>query len=283
MPTGHGGGHFSGGSGGGSSGGHFGGGYSGGGRRRGVVLGRPVFIYSFGRRNYYIGEKKQSLINTIGLFLFIAIIILIAKVGNYFEAKDKVEIIKSDFVNYNAIIDDAKLDSNKIVTGSYVGREEKYDKWCVKYKFTYNGTEYNGYSFYVYTEEEINEFKNDGLQIAIGNVNVVGQPDSIEMTFEGKELKDDGEYVYYSSRVVSQKVWMIVSSCVIGGLLISEIVISSTSFKKYEKEDEGKTILIQEDNPSRTCAYCGSKMKDDATSCPYCGAGENTFKGKSDK
>lgn len=278
MPTGHGGGHFSGGGHSSGGGGHFEGG-SIGGRRRAIRLGRPVFIYTFGNRNYYIGEKRQSLLSSISLFIFIAIIILITKVSNYYEAKDKVEIIESDFITYNAIIDDAELDSNKIVTGKYVGREPKYGKWCIKYKFNYNGNEYDGYSFYVYTEEEVKVFATqENIQIAVGNVNSVGQPDSIEITFDGKTLEDDGEYVYYSSRIGSQMTWIIVLSSTIGGLLISTIVISLTSFKKYDKiEEENRTMVLEQDKNARYCAYCGSKMKEDATSCPYCGAGENTF------
>lgn len=277
MPTGNGGGHFGGGS-------HSGGGHSGGGhfesggfgsRRKGMRLGRPVFIYTFGSRRYYIGEKRNSLLSTLMLFLFIAIVVIISKVGNYFEAKDKVQIIENDFATYNAIIDDALQDASKIVEGTYVGRDFRYDKWCIKYKFAYNGRTYNGYSFYVYSADECTQIANqEEFQIAVGNLTSSGEPNSIEMNFRGKTLDDDGEYNYYSSRVGSQKTWIIISSVTAGGIIVSMIVISAISFKKDTQKDEDneRKIFENKKETGKYCAYCGSELGEDETSCPNCGA-----------
>lgn len=282
MPTGSGGGHFSGS--GSSGGGHFGGDNNmnyGGARRRGIRFGRPVFIYTFGSHNYYIGEKRASLLMTLTFFLFLSIVILVSNIGNYFEIKDKIQIIENDYINYTAIIEDAEQDSSKIVLGTFQGKEFKYGKWCIKYKFTYNEQEYQGYSFYVYSISEVNQMANQGgVQIAVGNSNALGEPDSIEMSFKNKTLTDDGEYNHCISDLNGSKMTVIIFGVIVGALLVCVVTISAISFKKDMQKEESQEQTVSNVGGAKYCSYCGSKMKEGEVSCPYCGAKENSFENR---
>lgn len=282
MPTGSGGGHFSGS--GSSGGGYFGGDNNmnyGGARRRGTRFGRPVFIYTFGSHNYYIGEKRASLLMTLIFFLFLSIVILVSNIGNYFEIKDKIQIIENDYINYTAIIEDAEQDASKIVLGTFQGKEFKYGKWCIKYKFTYNEQEYQGYSFYVYSISEVNQMANQGgVQIAVGNSNALGEPDSIEMSFKNKTLTDDGEYNHCISDLNGSKMTVIILGVIVGALLVCVVTISAISFKKDMQKEESQEQTVSNVGGAKYCSYCGSKMKEEEVSCPYCGAKENSFKNR---
>lgn len=293
MPTGTGGGHFSGG-GGHSGGGHFGGSgrsYSTSSARRGVRFGRPVFIYSIGRNDYYIGEKNRSLISGLFVFFVFAMFAFISTMGMFLTYKSDLSIIREDYAIYGEIISNAESNPERIVNGTYEGADysEKFGKWCIKYKFSYNGhNDLPGYSFYVYTNSEINEMRMSGtIQIAVGNLTNSGEYDSIELSFKGKKLTDDGEYNYTLKKQKGSMAGTAISGVVAGGLLVGTIVLSVTSLKKDETAQaevatnsaNGSAAVIEK--ARRYCSYCGSVINDNAISCPFCGAGENKFENKS--
>ena len=288
MPTGTGGGHFSGGGSHSSGGGHFSGGNGGFGghpARRGIRHGGPVFIYTIGGRDYYVGEKRRSLINMLAVFFVISIMAVVSCLGLRATYGEKVDIIKQDYINYQEIIVKAERDPSWIVEGVFVGQEysQNAGKWCIKYQFTINGKTSNGHSFYTYTKEEC-EAMPQNIQIAVGNITSTGEYDSIEMTFKDKALVDDGEYVYFIGKEKIMKQWSALVGGISGALLIGTVTLSILSFKKDEKENAEKTLAEGSVKPEtkkvKYCSYCGSEIKDDAKSCPYCGAGENKFSEK---
>ncbi len=292
MPTGSGGGHFSGG------GGRFGGGHFGGSGRsssttsakRGVRFGRPVFIYSIGRNSYYVGEKRRSLISGLFVFFMFAMFAFISTMGVFFNYKSDLDIIREDYARYGEIIRYAEEHPERIVNGAYESADYsvKLDKWCITYKFSYaDQNNLSGYSFYVYSNSEIAQMRSSGtIQIAVGNLTSEGQYDSIEMTFKNKQLTDDGEYNYALNKQKGYKVGMSISGVLAGGLLVGIIVLSVLSFKKDEtaqaevsaNSTNGETVVTEK--PQRYCSYCGSKINENASSCPFCGAGENKFEDK---
>lgn len=284
MPTGTGGGHFSGGDSGGSSGGHFSSdGHSFGGRgRRGMRHGRSVYLYSFGNRQYYVSNKSHRGLMFLSYLCFFGIFVFLVANSFFFGAKNDLQKIKDDYSYYGLIIENAENQPSKIVVGNYIGCQysDTAKKYCIKYTFSYNGTSHNGYSFYVYTKQECMAM-GETIQIAVGNITAEGEPDSIEMTFKGKTLEDDGEYVYTLNSYNKTKVFLISSGVVTGGLFAGIILLSALSFKKDEESEEKSDVI--EEKKVRRCSFCNSEIREGITSCPYCGAGENTFERKSPK
>ena len=291
MPSGGssgGGGHFSGG--GRAVGGHFG---SSGGSlnsRRAVRNGRPVFIYSFGSRSYYVGAKRNVLIQWLGILAIICIFACVALFGSFSDAGGGIAKIKTDFTKYNQMIEYAEEEGNEnyLVSGVVTSFEynEKYQKGFIRYYFLdENNNRVEGWSFYVYTYDELLEMKRTGsITLAVDSYPCTQSTDSIEVTYKTKSLNDDGEYVALLSSQKAYKKWTIASGTLAGAFVISVVVISILSFKKDVEEKEGTVAVdaqkIKPQQKTRYCSYCGSAMKEGETSCPYCGAGENKFESK---
>lgn len=267
---------------GGSAGGHSSGGSSFGGHSRsgtfvnskGTRSPRPMVF--FGGR-YYVPVKQSSVIRTlflIGFFiLFFAVMFLISS----FSMKAEINKIKVDQKYYVAMIQNAEQDSDylksAIVTDKFYN--EDYNKWYITYTLkTVNNEDLNGYTFSVYTLEEVNRFEiGQEIQVAVNSKIVTMQTDSIPLDYKDMPLEKDGQYVnaktgFVCFVIISSVLGVIsVALFVVGGILLAKKIQKNEQIKEKEENPN----LSEQENIVR-CKYCGSKLKESSVSCENCGA-----------
>ena len=304
MPTG-----FS--SGGGSShssgGGSFGGGFDGGfnnGRRPRGFYGPGVIIIN--NRPYRMG--KASIGYFVCMFLMV-IMFFVAfgggiMMGNASSAKKRIEY---DFIKYQDMIEYVENNpssaSERLVTGKVKSVEPGFGKFRVIYEFEYKSRTISGYSFYVYSEHDLDELDYEAgrtIMIVIDPSSLTQYgPDSIPLDFEEFDVEDDGEYAHANFN------FKVGVGMLVGGIIgiVGFIVLSNVIFKKCAKpvEENGSSNgnnnnsnnnnsnkdnhdddnNNNKDNNNSTsgqdddityCSYCGARIKKSDRKCPNCGA-----------
>ena len=270
MPSGsHGGSPGSHSSGGASFGGgsHSSGGRSSFGPRRGPNGGMTFFF--FGRT--YTGASG-ALAGALTFCLAFAAVISIAFGFLISSFNSQIKTVKTDYAYYQAMINRAKADpaltKTANVTDAFLGTG---GKWYITYK--YEAIE--GYTYSVYTMTEATSKVGKTTQIAINKATVDSTTDSITMDFDGRSYKNDGDYIAANQ---NKKITMGVCLSLYGIILIIVIgavvrFINNRNAKKIEeaakKEKERKE---EEAKAPHHCPYCRTKLTDDQTKGPNCGA-----------
>ncbi len=289
MPTG-----FS--SGGGSShssgGGNIGGGGFGGGRYPRGFFGPGVVIIN--NRPYRMG--KASIGYFINLILiFVLVIVAMAGGGMMANASSLKKTIKYEFIKYQDLIEfvenDREAAIDRIVEGQIKSIEPGYGKYRVIYEFDYQNYEgCNGYSFYVYTQEDLRELNyRVGAKIYLAiDPSIVNNdgPDSIPMDFEDFDVEDDGEYVEANFN------FKIGVGMLVGGIVGVVLLIIANHFilKKHAQpvedgknngnsgnndnnnNNDGNATGNSDEDEITYCSYCGARIKKGEQKCPNCGA-----------
>lgn len=273
MPSGShggGGGSHGGGFGGGS---HFGGGHRGSGSsRRGPT---PLRIWFFGHRYYVPAEKTSALRGLVSVFvilLFFGIISTFMLVS----ANNQIEQIEVDHTYYVKMINYATTHPDFQKTGKITDKfyNSNCKKWYLTYSLeTHDGRTLDGYTYSVYSDDEIDNFViGDDILIAVNSSTVTMQTDSITMDYINIPIENDGEYII-SQRARKTSLTLVVlffgASVVVAAVFI---VKTKKSMKLNELEKEQQASQIEHVQEVKRCKYCGSKQNPDDTKCPNCGA-----------
>lgn len=279
MPSGsHGGGggsHFSGGSsfgGGGFRGGSSGGG---GGRPRGPVR------FHIGHHYFIISEGRAGFLSFLIALMFMAIFLIVTLSTTLGVSDKAINKIKVDRAYYLDMIEYAELHNEYLVEGSVTGifYDADCDHWKFDYKIPYteNGTQkyLEGYTFYVYTTENIKNIRvNDVLTFAVDSNPITSNTDSINVDYKNIPLTDDGQYIKCingkkTSITIISIASVVVAGCIAGAILI---VIKSKQKQQAKVAEEKAKELAEEKRLNRRCPYCSGKLSPDDKKCPNCGA-----------
>lgn len=268
--------------GGGGGGSHHGGGFGGGGGHFGhgrptggiVFRPRPIRIWFFGH-HYYVPADKTSKLR--GLFTAFVVLLIFGFVAMFsmFNAKSQINIIQDDHDYYCNLVRYAILHPDFQKTGTITGRFENRNcrKWYLTYSLqTDNGQTLEGYSYSIYSNEEIFEFEiGDEIQLAVDAKIVTLSTDSINMDYLDIPIESDGEYVLANGLKKTSMILMIVLFCSSAASLVTGILRTKKEMKLNELEKEKASPSFVEDNAKR-CPYCGSKQSPEDNKCPNCGA-----------
>ena len=274
MPSGRGGGggsHFGGGSSGGGS--HFGGSSS----SRGYHRTRPMRFH-FGRRVYVISSGKSTLLYIFtGLIIFMYFVGIALMCSNY---KSQLRKIEADYNYYQDMVRYAEIHTSYQKEGriTQVSYNPKYDRYYYNYTIYTTMGLINGYTFCVYTEEDLKDIKVGTIvmfAMSDNGSNANPYTDSVPMDYIYTTLEDDGEYLYFIKQAKTNKTAGIVITCIATALLGTTIFLIF-KFKKLEGENSSETqIETPTSSPKEEtsyCSYCGAVLSSKNGSCPSCGA-----------
>ena len=234
---------------------------------------RPMNIWFFGR-HYHISAGNSSKVNAFVPYIFVCIFILFISVLFLITGNSQIEKIKVDREYYLDMIENALNDNDYIKDG--VITDKFYNEDCKKWYFTYEitthtGSTLEGYTYSVYSREEINQFHiGQHLEFAVNSKIVTLNTDSINMGYKDIPLENDGEFI----NARNMKAWSIVFVCITSALIVLFIVLTIKRIKKYAEES-----AFAEKNATNTttdedtyCRYCGSRIRKEYDKCEHCGA-----------
>lgn len=271
MPSGShsggGGSHFGGGS---SDGSHFGGGsHSGSGHSVGPM------IFMFGGRRYFVGGKARNIVSvlqTICVFVFIAIILSASTLSDSKQGIDKIE---EDYAYYQSMISYAEAHNEYIVTGKVTGKfyNDDCDKWYITYSIKIDETSnLKGYTFSVYTLDEVSAFQiGNSIDIAVDSVPITLETDSIPLDYKDMPLSRDGEYVDFVSAKTKSIVALVIEVLALIGS-IAGIVVVVLKNKQVVTDDKPESNTTSQTKEPTRCAYCGAIVDENENTCHSCGA-----------
>lgn len=273
MPSGsHGGGH------GGSHGGGFGGGggHFGHGRSTGGITfrPRPIRIWFFGH-HYYVPVEKTSTIRKLFIAFVLFLIFGFLAMFSMFNAQKQMNLIEDDHDYYCNLVRYAILHPDFQKTGKITGRFE--NRTCRKWYLTYslqtdNGQTLEGYTYSLYSNDEIFEFEiGSEIQLAVDTKVVTLSTDSINMDYLDIPIENDGEYVLANGLKKISMIFMIIMFCLSATCLGFGIFKMKKGMKLNELEKEKASSTFVEENVKR-CPYCGSKRNPEDSKCQNCGA-----------
>lgn len=277
---------------GGGGGSHFGGG--GGSRRGGSSCGnsarysRPMVFWFFGRR-YYLplgvsnavrGLLSAALIMAIAFFMFFC---------SLRDNKGKLGTIVYDHNRYISMIEYAKENPDYQKEGIITA--VRYNSYAKKYYFEYSipmvgyggyyyngqfytGNQLMGYTYSVYSAEEIKNFRIGQILIfAVDVIPVTTITDSINFGYEDIPLSADGEYV----QIKKQILLLSVVCAVLGAatLAVLGVAVFKAVKNAKEKQEVAENCATETDFKGEKvvrCAYCGSIMENGQGKCKNCGA-----------
>lgn len=276
MPSGsHGGGgggsHFGGGgsSFGGGGGSHFGGSYYHGPRRPGRAPIHFHFFY-FGGNRYYVANDDRSKIMGMIFSAIICLLIAVAWMFGISSAINNVKKIENDYIYYQDMIAYAEEHPDHIIDANVQTFFENED--CGKYYVTYyfytaSSQRVDGYTFSIYTYNQAKAIKQNGtIQLAVDEMPLTTQTDSINMDYKNLPLSEDGEYVLAKRQIVTN---IIIEIVLIGVFALFVVFAIKTIKSNIEKVPEGSQPKMAK---KYICTYCGAKLKEEDTTCPKCGS-----------
>lgn len=236
---------------GGSHGSHHSGGSShssshhSGGGSRGVLRGPSMIFIGHGRR-VAVPARFSWISTLIGVFAVFIMFGLFFSIPLTIVFNDQLDKIKTDYLYYQNMIsyaeeEYAKGNENFIQDGYITDAfyNEDAHRWYYTYAIPYgNGQILEGYTFSVYTFEEIIKFHiNDPIKIAVNSYPVTSLTDSIPMDYKDIPLSNDGEYL---ESVTMRNVSAIVLS-VSCGLIVANILLYVAMAVKTKKDIDSKT------------------------------------------
>lgn len=204
----------------------------------------------------------------LGLALFAFIFVGIISICN-------ISTCKEDYSMYQKMCKHAMDNESFCIQAEVVSHNynPKYKKWYFNYQMT-NGTKsYMGYTFCLYTEEEIKEYEIGGtINVAIDSLFLNATTDSIPLDYYQMDINRDGEYIYYKNLLTIFGILVVVDIVA----LITVNVFASKMLKKYNENkfnaDLDTNSSNQVSDSAAYCDYCNSKLPPNTTTCPHCGA-----------
>lgn len=231
--------------------------------------------FHFGGRTLIITTGRQNIISVLSMLIVFALIAVIACFTIRPSLKQEIAMVEEEYRFYQAMITKAESNSDYIWQAEVTDQEysQEYEKYCVYYEFkTSNGrTTVDGYTFYVYTLDNIPSV-GEVIQIAVDKNPVDSETDSIPMDYKLTTLQDDGYYNHLKKNLRNTTIFLILAIVVVVGIVGGIIAIIFTSKKKEEekKEEEKQQAILEE--KKKYCEYCGTKIQETDTTCPNCGS-----------
>ncbi len=312
MPSGHsgghsGGGHFGGGGFSSHSGGHFsgsrssfGGGHFGGANRIGGFVSRPhrpfyrPRVVVFGGHSVYLGAGRASTVSILGVLITIALIITTIFGFSWMSCESDLKEIKSDNSTYLAIAREAAVKGDTWQVDGTVGGYNSYGeyllyeqyedsgKYCIFYSFdAHVGKVENGFSYYVYTYDEVVEMIDNGVRLALEGPweSSTEQTDSVPLNYKDKTLQDDAEYLNRMETRKSVSMGTLVTAGIAVVLIIANVLTRATAKKATAEQiaaDKQETTTGADNTtaPEGTWhwGYCGTLNDNGKERCEGCGA-----------
>lgn len=224
---------------GGGGGSHGGGGGGGSHFGNSGVSSRPSTPMRFRRHGvYYVipagpaGAIRSNLM-IIGFFFVFILMFAFAITMSAIQ----ISTVKKDNAKYIAMIEYALEHEERIREGEITGIH--YNEDAGKYYFTYkirldDDTDDldNGYTYSVYSNSEINQFRvGDKLDFAIDKDVVDYTTDSINLGYKDIPIENDGEYA-------NAKRSLIIISCLAFAFIIVIVMLSVSTVKKYKNSKQ---------------------------------------------
>ena len=222
--------------------------------------------------------RKHPLIRLFSTIFSIMIIALFAAIIAKVSFVMRVQEIKSDYTYYQHMCDWASQHPNWKGTAIVTGKEQKYNKWFIKYKIVDPVTSFSidGYSFAIYNDEQIQQIQiNDEIEVAMNSFDLSIDTDSVPMDYYQIPITQDGEYLHYSKINSSLTVILIVVAIVTVGIGITNGILTNKYLKnmRVASLDSGYTPVSENNNLQVVyCDYCHSKLPPNSTKCEHCGA-----------
>lgn len=245
----------------------------------------PVFMMNrYYRRNGRTNSpeqeelRKHPLIRLFSSIFSIMIIALFAVFIAKISFVTRVQVIKSDYNYYQHMCDWASKHPNWKGTAIVTGKEQKYNKWFIKYKIVdpVTSSSIDGYSFAIYNDEQIQQIQiNDEIEVAMNSFDLSIDTDSVPMDYYQISITQDGEYLHYSKINNSVTVILVVVAIVTVGIGITNGILANKYLKnmRVASLDSDYTPVSENNNLQVVyCDYCHSKLPPNSTKCEHCGA-----------
>ena len=233
---------------------------------------RPIH-WCYGGRTYYVsGSESEPIRTKFGIGFIILVFAIMCAIWMGFTCKD-IHKIKVDRNYYIHMIENAQSDSDYLKEGKVTDKfyNEDCDRWYFTYSIPYGDgsiRELDGYTFSVYTDDEINNIRiGSAMWFAVNNSVVDDKTDSINMDYINIPLENDGEYLV-GRRQLTMSIVVLVA-CV--GALAIDILLIVKDIKKKVKRSVDLTD-VPEEVKKKSCKYCGRVLQDGEYTCPSCGA-----------
>lgn len=194
------------------------------------------------------------------------------------NAQSQMNLIEDDHDYYCNLVRYAILHPDFQKTGEITGKFE--NRACRKWYLTYSlqtdsGQTLEGYTYSLYSREEIFEFEiGEEIQLAVDAKVVTLSTNSINMDYLDIPIENDGEYILANGLKKTSMIFMIVMFCLSAGSFVAGIFKMKKEMKLNELEKEKASNTQIDDNVKR-CPYCGSKQNPEDKNCKNCGASFN--------
>ena len=282
MPSGHGAG--------GGGGSHFGGG--GGGWRGGSSNGnsarynRPMVFWFFGRRYYLPLKASNAVRGLLSAALVVGFIFIMAFISLQSDKGD-LDTIVYDRNRYISMINYAKENPDYQKEGKITA--VKYNSDAKKYYFEYSitmehfgsyyyegkyytGDQLFGYTYSVYSAEEIKNFTvGQTLIFAVDSIPVTPITDSINFGYEDIPLSADGEYAQIKKTIVLLSViCAVLGAATLAVLGVAVVKAAKNAKEKQEVAENCATETNSDDEKVVRCKYCGGIIEKGQSKCKNC-------------
>lgn len=202
---------------------------------------RPIYFRVWHTR-YMVRSGASAFVSFLGVLLFFAIFGFVASWIMKSQSEGYLREIEADYVYYQNMIVDAKENPEElIVDGTVITKfyNSVADKWYITYFFIDdNGEMVEGYTFSVYTLEQVNNFQHgDTIKLAVDGRPMDSMTDSIPLDYAEMPIEQDGEYATFSSEIKGERIAMIVCGSAVGGIIALSIVIMLTNKVKVNEEE----------------------------------------------
>lgn len=285
MPSGShgggGGGSHGGGGGHGGGGSHFGGGHGGGYRYRGPMRMR------WGRTHYVIPMGASRCISFLFVLLVFAFFGIFVSSVLMTSSKSYLRKIEQDYIYYQDMVSYAKTHTDHQIEGTVITKyyKESYKKWYVTYYFPTPEGKVEGYTFSVYTFDDVKDIRaGDKILLAVDGLPLNKNTDSVPMDYGDMPIEKDGEYQTFKSQKKGSTTALIVCVSVAGGIILISILTallkkvkvqehptSTTTRPVYHPTEEHSTAQTSSTATRTYCQYCGAEMSSAETKCKRCG------------
>ena len=217
------------------------------------------------------------------IFAFFALFICAALNGS---AKTNIKNIEIDYNYYHNMIQKAERDSDykKVATITDWVYNDDCDKWYFTYEIETAFDSLDGYTYSVYSFEDMNRLViGQEIMVAVNSKTVNMLTDSIPMEFANINPEQDGEYIKALSTKKTMTTLIIIFSIVsVGAIVVTIIYMVKTKKEEGAKELEQKEMAEEKHEMEKKilaqeldwqCSYCGGKNKKEDSKCSNCGAG----------
>lgn len=234
--------------------------------------------FHFGRRVYIVSSGRQSVLSLIiiaGLFLVMGLIINFGTLSSFKEDK---RMIEEENRYYISMVERAESDSRYMVEGTVEEQfyKTEYERYYITYTFeTDAGNTVSGYTFSIYTLDNV-PAKGSTIWLAVDDLVVDTDTDSVPMDYDDFTLEDDGEYLKVK-KTISKATWKIVLFIglivvAVGGYILVIVTAKKKQEEKEETEKAEQKAKEEAEEKKRFCEYCGARVEPSDSVCPQCGA-----------